>query len=166
MTQATDCPCGSGKALSACCGPLIDGLAVAPTAEAMMRSRYVAFSQGNAEYLRATLATGHDDDFDPEEIRATAKNAHWQGLEIRKVTEGGADDDEGTVEFIARFKIGGRSVLHHERSHFLREDGQWRCADAEMNPTEPPRSVVKIGRNDPCPCGSGKKYKKCCGVAA
>jgi SEC-C motif-containing protein len=56
-------------------------------------------------------------------------------------------------------------MVHHEKSRFVRgEDNRWLCADSEMNPKGPQRRVEKIGRNDPCPCGSGKKYKKCCGA--
>ncbi|MEK9660196.1 MAG: YchJ family metal-binding protein [Alphaproteobacteria bacterium] len=53
--------------------------------------------------------------------------------------------------------------MHHERSHFRRENGQWLYVDGEFNPKGQPLRVVKVGRNDPCPCGSGQKYKKCCG---
>jgi preprotein translocase subunit SecA len=35
--------------------------------------------------------------------------------------------------------------------------------DGDGKPATVRRSVKKVGRNDPCPCGSGKKYKKCCG---
>ena len=159
----TQCPCGSGLGFDACCGPLIAG-APAATAEALMRSRYTAYSQGNVAYLTSTLAPEVQGDFDPVEAHSTAANAQWQGLEIRSVTGGGPDDETGQVEFVARFRLRDDPRVHHELSDFRREDGRWLCAGGKMNPKQPPRSVAKIGRNDPCPCGSGKKYKKCCGA--
>lgn len=86
------------------------------------------------------------------------------GLEIVE-TEGGADSDqEGVVEFIATYKDRSLVRRHHERSQFLRHDGQWYFVDGEMvAPETEVHQSPKVGRNDPCPCGSGKKFKKCCG---
>ncbi len=157
------CPCGSGQDLDACCGALIAG-APAPTAEALMRARYTAFALGQIDYLADTLASESRGDFDPIEAGSTASDAVWQGLELRAVTDGGEDDETGLVEFVARFRLRGEPRVHHELASFRREQGRWVCAGGEMNPKGPPRQVDKVGRNDPCPCGSGKKYKKCCGA--
>lgn len=164
------CPCGSGRAHGVCCGPILSGLVRAPTAEALMRARYVAFTQGNVAFLRATLTPAQQEDFNPAEVTETA-DAQWQGLEIRKVTGGGADETEGWVEFVARFRLRGRAIAHHERTRFVRAPAAddsgpagWLCDEGVLNPKDPPRAVAKVGRNDPCPCGSGKKYKKCCGA--
>jgi SEC-C motif-containing protein len=157
------CPCGSGVAFDACCGPLIAG-APAPTAEALMRARYTAYSRGDIDYLMATLTPEARADFDPVEAQGVADESVWTGLEVRAVTDGGAGDDTGTVEYVARLKYRGRARIHHERATFRREDGQWRCSGGEVNPKQPPVRVVSIGRNEPCLCGSGKKYKKCCGA--
>lgn len=165
----TQCHCGSGKDLEACCLPLING-APAPTAEALMRSRYTAFKVGNLDYVDKTHASDMDEPFDRENGEKMMNEIDWRGLEIRKVTGGGEKDETGEVEFIARFKThgpaGGQSGVHHERATFKRENGRWVYVDGELNPKAPPRRVVQVGRNDPCPCGSGKKYKKCCGAAA
>jgi preprotein translocase subunit SecA len=40
----------------------------------------------------------------------------------------------------------------------------YEAAQAATKTVVAPRSVTKVGRNDPCPCGSGKKYKRCCGA--
>ncbi|HSV29430.1 MAG TPA: YchJ family metal-binding protein, partial [Candidatus Omnitrophota bacterium] len=77
---------------------------------------------------------------------------------------GGADDETGSVEYVARFKIRGQAHAHHELATFRKEDGRWLYVDGEVNPKTAPRQVAKVGRNDPCPCGSGQKYKKCCGA--
>ena len=76
------CPCGSRRDYDECCGPLLAG-APAPTAEALMRSRYTAFTEGKVDYLKDTLTPEEQADFDPEETRIMATEAKWQGLEIR-----------------------------------------------------------------------------------
>ena len=159
----TLCPCGSGMPFDDCCAPLLAG-APAPTALALLRSRYTAFVRGDIGYLAATLAPDIRGDFDQVEAERVAGEAKWQGLDIRMVTGGGVGDDAGAIEFIARFSLQGQPRIQHERATFGRQDGRWLCTGGEMNPKGPPRQVAKVGRNDPCPCGSGKKYKKCCGA--
>lgn len=156
------CPCGSGLDLTACCGPYIAGEKPAPTAEALMRSRYAAYALGNAAYLKSTLAEAvrDDEELSEEEIKA----ATWQGLEIRATEAGGENDQTGEVEFVARYKADGEMRAHHERSTFHREHGRWVYVDGVINPKKAPVRAAKVGRNDPCPCGSGKKFKKCCGA--
>jgi SEC-C motif-containing protein len=159
----TTCPCGSGKPLDACCGPLIAG-APAPTAEALMRSRYTAYALGNIAYIAATHAPEAQEGFDQAASEDMARKVKWKGLSIESVENGGEGDETGTVTFAARFAMGGREQLHREISRFRKEDGRWLYVDGDTNPPVAPRHVTKIGRNDPCPCGSGKKYKKCCGA--
>ncbi|MBL4692142.1 MAG: SEC-C domain-containing protein, partial [Magnetovibrio sp.] len=83
---------------------------------------------------------------------------------IRETSGGGEDDETGTVLFSARFKENGELNVHRELSDFRRENGEWVYVDGKINPQGEPRRVQKVGRNEPCPCGSGKKYKKCCGA--
>ena len=158
----TLCPCGSGQNYDDCCGPLIGG-APAPTAEALMRSRYSGLVLGEIGYLADTLSPDIRADFDQVEAENTARDATWLGLDVRAVTDGTKAHDTGSVEFVARFKLQGKSRVHHELAKFEREDGLWICVGGEVDPKGPPRKAVNVGRNDPCPCGSGKKYKKCCG---
>ena len=159
----TPCPCGSGQDLDDCCGAIIAG-APAPTAEALMRARYSAYGLGKIDYLADTLAPEARGDFDPTEAGRMVSDAVWQGLEVRAVTDGGPEDETGSVEFVARFRLRGEPNIHHELAQFRREQGRWVYVDGDMNPKGPPRQVVKVGRNEPCPCGSGKKFKKCCGA--
>ncbi|MGE0484716.1 MAG: YchJ family protein [Gammaproteobacteria bacterium] len=118
--SAAACPCGSGRDFAACCGPYLDGVTAAPTAEALMRSRYSAFVRGDADYL---LASWHPDtrpaalDHDP--------GLKWLGLRILAVEQGGAGDATGVVEFVARCKRAGRAERLHERSSFVRSAGRW-----------------------------------------
>jgi SEC-C motif-containing protein len=150
------CPCGSGKTESSCCGPLLAG-ARAPTAESLMRSRYTAYVRGAIDYLIET----HDAEVDRSGVERWSRESRWLGLEIVSVERGGENDEEGIVEFIARGESGGKPFAHHERSRFHRVDGRWKYLDGKQPPS---RRSAAPGRNDPCPCGSGKKYKKCHGA--
>jgi len=156
------CPCRSGKSLTACCGPYLSGQEPAPTAEALMRSRYAAFATRNMDYLEATLVPEERKDFNRDQTEAWAKSSEWTGLEILSVKDGSENDAEGVVDFIAHFRQDGRDLQHRELSRFVRRDSQWLYLDGDVAGATPVR-VSKVGRNDPCPCGSGRKHKKCCG---
>ena len=93
----------------------------------------------------------------------SGSNLNWLGLEIRSTSEGCEEDETGTVEFVARYKVGNKTGMHHERSNFRREEGRWVCIGGKINPKKEPRIIAKVARNEPCPCESGKKFKKCCG---
>jgi len=158
------CHCGSGKPFEACCGPYISGAAVAPTAEALMRSRYSAYAAGAIDYLGDTLHPDYKADWDRDATERWASQSEWTGLEIHGTEGGGENDDEGFVEFAASFKEKGEPKVHVERSRFLKHEGRWYYADGlTPKPATQRNEGPKVGRNDPCPCGSGKKYKKCCG---
>ncbi len=159
------CPCGSGNSFEECCGPIIRG-APAATAQALMRSRYSAFVLGEFEHLESSLAPETRTPSDRAAAETMFKGVEWRGLEVRGVTGGGAEDQTGTVEFVARYREGGREQAHHELASFRRDNGHWVYVDGKLGPKGPPRQVAKVGRNDPCPCGSGRKFKKCCGAAA
>ncbi len=159
----TPCPCGSGKGFDQCCGPLLAG-APATSPEALMRSRYTAFTRGDVDYLETTLAPEARVDFDRAEAETWAKGAEWQGLELRAVVLPEPGEVEGSVEFVARYRYQGKAYAHHERGSFRRIDDRWLYVDGEVNPKPAQRTVSRVGRNDPCPCGSGKKFKKCCGT--
>lgn len=160
----SQCPCESGKEYEACCGPVIRGSQTAPTAEALMRSRYSAFAKGEIEYLKQSLRPDQRADYDPVATQHWADKSEWLKLEIIETGAGGKDDEEGTVEFIASYRQKGNTHVHHEVAHFSRRNGIWYYTDGKIvTPGTVRNEGPKIGRNDPCPCGSGKKYKKCCG---
>ena len=157
MIEDTRCPCGSKLPFEQCCGPLISGDKIAPTAESLMRSRYVAYVLKNKDYL---LATWHSSTR-PEDPDLFNDNIVWKGLEILSTSGGQTQDDEGTVEFRAKCRVNDEAAGLDEASQFVREDGHWFYVDGSS--IQPIRSKhAKIGRNAPCPCGSGKKYKNCC----
>jgi len=159
----TDCPCNSGLDYNDCCGPILAGTAKALTAEALMRSRYTAHVKGDFEHVAKTHAQKIQSTYNISAAKAQSKNTEWVGLEIRETVDGGPDDETGTVLFTARFIENGEQNLHRELGQFCRENGDWVYVDGKINPQGAPVRVDKVGRNDPCPCGSGKKYKKCCG---
>jgi SEC-C motif-containing protein len=161
----TMCHCGSDKPFEACCGPIIAGNIPAPTAEALMRSRYSAYVVGDIDYLKASLAPAERHDFDPEQAKSWSKDSKWLGLTIHSVKGGGEADATGQVEFTASFEYQGAKQDHKERAEFQRIDGVWHYTDGRMRSHDPIVRGPKTGRNDPCPCGSGKKFKKCCGGA-
>lgn len=163
----SDCPCGSGRPYTDCCQPYISGAAEPATAEALMRARYSAHVTAELEYVWDTTDPEKASELDHETTRRWAEESDWLGLEIRGCRAGGEDDDEGAVEFVCSYRDRqGRRHNHHELSLFRRVDGKWRFHDAAAPKVEQiRRDQPKVGRNDPCLCGSGKKYKKCCGTA-
>jgi len=116
---------------------------------------------GSIDYLYETTHPDHRKGYDHEGTRQWAESADWRGLEILS-SSGGAADSDGQVEFIARFLSAETENVHHEVGKFLKMDGNWYFTDGKMVAPQPIRNR-KIGRNEPCPCGSGAKYKKCCG---
>ncbi|QNM98013.1 YchJ family protein [Chitinimonas koreensis] len=117
----TDCPCQSGKPYKDCCFMYHMEKQQPPTAEALMRSRYAAYVLKKADYL---LYSWHPDTR-PAELDLDGDAAKWVGLAIVATEAGGPDDDEGTVEFVARYKIGGRAAKLAEKSRFVRFKGRW-----------------------------------------
>ncbi|MDD3448692.1 MAG: YchJ family protein [Gammaproteobacteria bacterium] len=161
----SSCPCGSGEPFEACCGPIIAGERPAPTAEALMRSRYSAYATGAIDYLHESLHPDHRHDHDLEATRRWAADSEWLGLEVVRVEGGGAGDAEGRVEFRAAYREHETRRVHQEEGLFRRHEGRWFYVDGRLAaPETVRRDAPKVGRNDPCPCGSGKKYKKCCGA--
>jgi len=157
MTDNTYCLCGNPRSYETCCGAIHQDISTAQSAESLMRARYSAYSTDNLDFIRlswhsATL---------PADIEPNESGFTWQGLEIVDTQAGGKEDDEGEVEFIASYIMNGHAGTLHERSEFKRENGEWRYVDGKEKKGQPVTSQ-KIGRNETCPCGSGKKYKRCC----
>ena len=135
MNADNACPCGSGKAYAACCGPYLDGGQRPVTAEALMRSRYSGYVLARKDYL---LRTWHAStrpgtlDLDDSSI------VNWLGLKIVRTEAGGPADARGVVEFVARYKVGGKAHRLHEISRFVRESGQWFYLDGTPDATDKP----------------------------
>ncbi len=159
----SDCPCCSGRPFADCCEPFLDGRAQPETAEALMRSRYTAYEARRIDYLKKTTTGAARSEFDESTTRNWAATTDWRGLEILRTEQGGPADEEGVVEFVARYAVDGTTYHHHETASFVRENDAWRFADGTVAgaPTYR-REEPKVGRNMPCPCGSGRKFKRCC----
>ena len=160
------CPCPSGKEYAACCEPVIRGKRKASTAEELMRSRYSAYALGEVDWIVASQCEEGRQIVDREATAQWSKQSTWRGMEVLTTQEGGADDQQGLVEFKAHYTVNGEDITHHEVAHFRRENNDWVFVDGiEVKPRPFKRATAKVGANDPCPCNSGKKYKKCCGRA-
>jgi SEC-C motif-containing protein len=158
------CYCGKENDFEECCQPYLDGSAKPDTAETLMRSRYTAYVLHNIDYVVATHDPETADQLDRAGSEEWSRQAEWEGLDVLEAVDGGPDDDRGVVEFVARYRINGQPLTHHERSTFRRIDGHWAYIDGVIIKPKPVvREAPKIGRNQPCPCGSGMKYKKCHG---
>ena len=141
VSRPDACPCGGaspdtvGKTpappYAACCGRFIDGGATAPTALELMRLRYSAYVLGATDYLRATWdarTCPDDQDADP----AAPDAPRWLGLAIKHHAQ--SDERNAVVEFVARYKVGGRAYRLHETSRFTRdENGIWRYVDGDVS---------------------------------
>ena len=144
---------------ASCCEPYVAGWEVVPTAEALMRSRYSAYARAEVDYLVATHAPETRAPDLHAQVAAWAKAARFVRLEVVDRQDGGVDDASGTVTFVAHFVEGGVARAMSERSRFRKDASGWVYVDGS---TAPIKTAAKAGRNDPCPCGSGRKYKQCC----
>ena len=155
------CPCGTDKLFEACCGPLLAGTRAAASAEELMRSRFTAHVAHDERYLhfsyqptaRLPYIAGAED------LQPVA----WTRLAVHS-HEPGRTPDLAFVDFSAFYLIeGGGEAALQEKSEFQRVDGKWLFSRSVRQGPAPLKSTApKVGRNDPCPCGSGKKYKQCC----
>lgn len=148
MDDRHPCPCGSTDPYKTCCAPLHNG-GRADSPEALMRSRFTAFKLGLSDYLLQTWhATTRPAPLNLDE------SPDWQSLEVLGSSQSG---DTGTVHFRAIFCESGQWGYLEENSDFVREDGRWFYLTGQ-----PEQGHFKPGRNDRCPCGSGRKFKSCC----
>ncbi len=162
-TEFDACPCGSGREYAKCCQPLIDGAKTADTAEALLRSRFSAYARQQVDYILDTVAPGQRHQHEPDAIRNWASSATWHRLEILNVEGGSPADEDGQIEFIAHYTEKQVRKRHHELAHFQKIDSRWYFYDGSAPKIlQYVREAPKVGRNAPCPCGSGLKYKRCC----
>lgn len=153
FAQESACPCQSGRSYAECCQPFHQGEA-APTAEALMRSRYCAYTLQNIDYIVATTVPAQQHLLDTADMAAWSRETAWLGLDVLRHLPN-IGKQHAQVEFIAHFRdAGGETQQHRELSAFVRIDGRWYFID----PTVPLPTMKQ-----PCFCGSDKKFKACCG---
>lgn len=158
-TSDAPCPCGSGRTFGQCCEPVLKRQRAPATAEELMRSRFTAHYVGDYQHLHRTyLATASQ----PYTEETEAGDLAWKRLVVHS-HEPGANPDTAFVDFSAYYDDGGTEQALHEKSQFQRVDGAWFYSRTVRAGPAPIKSAPKVGRNDPCPCGSGRKYKHCCG---
>jgi SEC-C motif domain protein len=164
------CPCQlletKPKSYEECCGPIHQG-EVAKTPEQLMRARYSAYAKVNIPFISSTQITTQADDFNEAEAAKWAENSTWKGIKVLSTKKGGPEDKSGVVEFEAHYmdNASQKDLIHRETSLFEKVDGRWFFKEGNIHGAQSfKRLEPKVGRNDPCPCGSGKKYKKCCSL--
>jgi len=128
----------------------------------MLEARYKAYTKGNVDFIIASCHPDIRKKQDRKSIESWSKESKWLGLKIEDDTTEGKT---GFVRFTCRYEQGGEEVEHREVAEFRKaDDNKWYYYDSRKPSTMIQREEPKIGRNDPCSCGSGKKYKKCCGA--
>jgi SEC-C motif-containing protein len=142
------CPCKSKRLFQQCCYPFLEGTQHPETPEKLMRSRYTAYATGNIDYIESTMKEEALHGFSKEEALSWTKEIQFTDLEILST-------GNSSVEFKAYYQHNGEQQVIHEDSLFRRVDGRWFYVG---------QKTKKIKRNDACLCGSGKKYKRCCGA--
>ncbi|OUS31568.1 hypothetical protein A9Q99_03080 [Gammaproteobacteria bacterium 45_16_T64] len=159
MTSQAFCPCGSSQSYATCCQPYHLGSQVADSAETLMRSRYSAYAKGHINYLLSTRhkSTRHLDSVGS--LQQSIQRTQWTKLSITHCAQGKAADKNGTVTFEAHYLEQGKHGILTETSRFIREGQQWYYVDGDYDSAKP----VTLGRNEPCWCGSDKKFKRCHG---
>ncbi len=159
------CPCGSSLDYENCCKPYHDGQAI-PTAEAMVRARFSAFSHHIYDFIIETTHPAYRDEVEDSNIADNMQGIIWHQLHIQDCSQEPASNGEGTLDtvtFSAVYEINGNVYNLSEKSYFQEQDGTlYYLEGISHRPEGYRRAEPKVGRNDPCPCGSGKKYKKCC----
>jgi SEC-C motif-containing protein len=129
-----------------------------------MRSRYTAYATRRFDYVVSSHHPETRGGLTREQVEQSSRALTWLGLVVLASEEGQPGDERGFVEFAARYRNRGNEAVLQERSLFLRHQGHWLYhSEQPHKPAEPVRAQPSVGRNQPCPCGSGKKFKKCCG---
>ena len=160
MSDNTLCLCGSEINVADCCALFHLGVKAAPTAETLMRSRFSAYAMQNEAYLLETW----DSNKRPDNINFSKEgDVEWSKLEIINKKKGGKKDSKGIVEFKAYYTLDGDEYVMNEISRFVKKEGKWLYLDGVVKSIGKVGQQTNQGKNAPCSCGSGKKFKRCCG---
>lgn len=146
------CPCQSGQTYQGCCEPFHLYQQFPHNGEQLMRSRYSAYTLNNIKYIAETTVPNQQALLDLSVLRQWAQTTQWLGLEVIKYQS--LSKQHSKVEFNAFFATAEGKQAHHEHSLFVNIANRWYFVDPTVNlPT----------MKQPCLCGSGKKFKHCCG---
>lgn len=133
MPQQKPCPCGSTRKFAQCCNRYISGDKPAPIAEALMRSRYTAYTLGNVDYIRATWAEQTRQTVALADLAQRCKETEYLRLKIIRKAGGTRKHTKGKVEFAATFKSLGKIQTHHEVSNFIKQNEKWYYLDGDAS---------------------------------
>ncbi len=159
LESAQSCPCGSGKNFGDCCEQILTGQRPAANAEELMRARFTAHVTHNFRFLHESHRPTAGKPYVAEEGEPSMV---WTKLVVHS-HEISPDPDKSFVDFSAYGTEDEVEKVLHEKAEFLRINGAWLYnREARLGPAPYKAAAAKVGRNDPCPCGSGKKYKQCC----
>lgn len=143
------CPCGSQKTYRDCCGIYHTGAQKPATPEALMRARYSAYTLAKIDFIVATMRGNAAQGFDVVDAERWAKQVNWLKLTVLGTSQ--QNNTKNTVTFLVQYALNGKEKFLFEKSLFEKMNDQWYYTEG-LSPS--------IGRNDACPCGCGKKYKK------
>ncbi len=160
LNPINTCLCGSNIAYGECCQPFHTAQKIPTTAEALMRSRYTAYALRDGAYLQATW----DITKRPESIDFSRETINWLHLEITETKKGGIKDSKGQVTFKAFYSQDNEEYVMNEISRFTKQGGRWFYLDGVIKSIGNVGLQTNTGKNAPCACGSGKKFKRCCGA--
>lgn len=166
--RSAPCPCCSGRSYGECCAPCLEDGVWPVQPEALMRARYTAYATGRYAFLEeSTLPEMRQPEQSAEKLAEAAEGVEWLRLDV--LNAGAAERFGGrecqTVDYLVYYRYGESTIQHGEHAFFAKDDDGrlYYAGGEELRRTPIQREAPKVGRNDPCPCGSGKKYKKCCG---
>ncbi len=160
LNPINTCLCGSNITYGECCQPFHTAQKIPTTAEALMRSRYTAYALRDGAYLQATW----DITKRPESIDFSRETINWLRLEITETKKGGIKDSKGQVTFKAFYSQDNEEYVMNEISRFTKQGGRWFYLDGIIKSISNVGLQTNTGKNAPCACGSGKKFKRCCGA--
>lgn len=134
------------------------------TPRELLEKRYSAFVSQNVDFILESHHQETKEQVSRKSIEEWSQNSKWHGF---KVFDEKVEGDRAYIDFSVSYEMGAEKVDQREVAEFRNEGGRWYYYDSEFpKPQTLKREGDKTGRNDPCPCGSGKKFKKCCAVAA
>lgn len=148
------CYCGSGHLLAECCHKIWQQDGDIVSAERVMRARYTAYVQGNIHFLQITTLPIQQPALDIVQITQWSQQTEWLGLRVLSHDLATHSEQHAWVVFEVICRENGQIYTHHERSAFVKDTMSWRFID--------PTVSLKTERNQPCICGSAKKFKRCC----
>lgn len=153
----TMCNCGSDIPFQNCCEPYLLGVSLPSSPEALMRSRFTAYARNDMQYVLDTYSASQRISLSVNLLTESAANTKWTKLRVHKAETIG---DKGIVEFTAFYLERKHMGRLHETSQFVKEMDKWVYDKGDIHDDS---GLQKVTRNDACLCGSGKKFKACCG---